>query len=46
MEYVWGEAEENLDLASTTLESHIYTIRQALGKDFIRTIKGIGYIIE
>lgn len=46
MEYVWGEAEENLELESTTLESHIYSLRKKLGKDFIKTLKGSGYIIE
>ncbi|RAL57528.1 hypothetical protein BLD25_02635 [Candidatus Gracilibacteria bacterium GN02-872] len=46
MEYVWGESEENLEFDSTTLESHIYSIRKKLGKNFIKTIKGIGYIIE
>jgi DNA-binding response OmpR family regulator len=46
MEYVWGEAEENLEFDSTTLESHIYAVRKKLGKEFIKTIKGIGYIIE
>ncbi len=46
MEYAWGEAEENLDFDSTTLESHIYAIRKKLWKDFIKTIKWIGYIIE
>ncbi len=46
MEYVWWEAEENLDFNSTTLESHIYSIRKKLGKDFIKTIKWIGYIID
>lgn len=46
MEYVWGELEENLELDSTTLESHIYAIRKKLGKDFIKTLKGTGYIIE
>lgn len=46
MEYVWGEAEENLELASTTLESHIYTIRKKLWKTFIKTIKSVWYIIE
>jgi hypothetical protein len=30
MEYVWGEAEENLEFNSTTLESHIYVIRKKL----------------
>jgi DNA-binding response OmpR family regulator len=46
MEYVWWEAEENLDLNSTTLESHIYVIRKIIGKDIINTVKGIWYIIE
>jgi len=46
MEYVWGEAEENLEFNSTTLESHIYAIRKKLGKGFIKTIKWVGYIIE
>ncbi|PZM86676.1 hypothetical protein DLH72_00305 [Candidatus Gracilibacteria bacterium] len=46
MEYVWGENEENLEFNSTTLESHIYSLRKKFGKDFIKTIKGIGYIME
>jgi DNA-binding response OmpR family regulator len=46
MEYVWWEAEENLDLNSTTLESHIYAIRKKLWKQFIKTVKGVWYIIE
>lgn len=46
MEYVWWEAEENLDLNSTTLESHIYAIRKIIGRDIINTVKGIWYIIE
>lgn len=46
MEYVWWEAEENLEFNSTTLESHIYSIRNKLWKDFIKTIKWIWYIIE
>jgi len=46
MEYVWWEAEENLDFNSTTLESHIYAIRKKLGKSFIKTIKWVWYIIE
>lgn len=43
---VWWEAEENLELSSTTLESHISTIRKKLAKSFIKTIKWVGYIIE
>jgi DNA-binding response OmpR family regulator len=46
MEYVWWEAEENLEFNSTTLESHIYTIRKVIWKDIIKTVKGIWYIIE
>jgi two-component system response regulator QseB len=46
MEYVWWEAEENLEFNSTTLESHIYAIRKKLWKQFIKTVKGVWYIIE
>jgi DNA-binding response OmpR family regulator len=46
MEYVWWEAEENLEFNSATLESHIYAIRKKLWKQFIKTIKWVGYIIE
>lgn len=46
MEYVWWEQEENLEFNSTTLESHIYSIRKKLWKDFIKTVKWIWYIIE
>lgn len=46
MQYVWGEAEENLELDSTTLESHIYALRKKLWKQFIKTLKGTWYIIE
>lgn len=46
MEYVWWEAEENLEFNSTTLESHIYAIRKVVWKDIIKTVKGIWYIIE
>lgn len=46
LEHVWWEAEENLELSSTTLEAHISTIRKKLGKDFIKTIKWVWYIIE
>ena len=46
LEKVWWEAEENLDLSSTTLEAHISTIRKKIWKDFIKTIKGVWYIID
>ena len=43
---VWWEAEENLDLNSTTLEAHISVVRKKLDKNFIKTVKGAWYIIE
>lgn len=46
MEYVWWEQEEKLDFDSTTLESHIYSIRKKIWKDFIKTVKWVWYIIE
>ncbi len=46
LEKVWGELEENLDLNSTTLEAHISVLRKKISKDFIKTIKWVGYIIE
>lgn len=46
MEYVWWESEENLEFNSTTLESHIYSIRKKLWKNFIKTVKWVWYIIE
>lgn len=46
MEYVWWEQEENLNFNTTILESHIYIIRKKLGKNFIKTIKWVWYIIE
>lgn len=39
MEKVWGEEEENLDMASTTFEVHISHLRKKLGKDIILTIR-------
>lgn len=46
MEYVWWENEENLEFDSTTLESHIYSVRKKFWKNFIKTIKWIWYVIE
>jgi len=46
LEKVWWESEENLNLNSTTLEAHISVIRKKLWKDFIKTVKWSGYIIE
>lgn len=46
LEHVWWEQEENLNLSSVTLEAHISVIRKKISKTFIKTIKGVGYIIE
>ncbi len=40
MLYGWGEGVE-----SNTVEVHIHHLRKKLGKDLIRTIRGIGYLI-
>ncbi len=39
--YSWEQ-----DLASNALEVHIHHLRKKLGSDLIRTIRGVGYIIE
>lgn len=46
LEKVWWEQEQNLNLSSVTLEAHISVLRKKLWKNFIKTIKGSGYIIE
>lgn len=45
-QYAWWEREENLNFDSITLEVHISYIRKKLGKNFIKTIKGVGYVIQ
>ncbi len=39
--YGWDE-----DVDSNTLEVHIHNIRKKLGNTFIRTIRGVGYMID
>jgi len=39
--YGWGE-----DVDSNALEVHIHNLRKKLGADFIRTIRGVGYMAE
>lgn len=39
--YGWGE-----DVDSNALEVHIHNLRKKFGQDFIRTIRGIGYMID
>lgn len=38
--YSWGE-----DLSSNAIEVHIHHLRKKLGKDFIKTIRGVGYTV-
>lgn len=39
--YGWGE-----DVDSNTLEVHVHNLRKKLGVNFIRTIRGVGYMAE
>ncbi len=39
--YGWGE-----EVDSNALEVHIHNLRKKFGQEFIRTIRGIGYMIE
>lgn len=39
--YGWGD-----DIDSNALEVHIHNLRKKFGSDVIRTIRGVGYIIE
>lgn len=38
--YPWGE-----EISSNAVEVHVHSIRRALGKDFIRTVHGVGYVL-
>ncbi|WP_286235207.1 response regulator [Thalassotalea sediminis] len=38
--YEWGE-----EVSSNTIEVHMHNIRKKLPKDFIKTVRGVGYII-
>jgi two-component system response regulator QseB len=39
--YGWGEGVE-----SNAVEVHIHHLRRKLGHDFIRTLRGIGYLVD
>jgi len=39
--YGWDEEVE-----SNTVEVTVYNLRKKLGKNFIRTVRGMGYIVE
>jgi two-component system OmpR family response regulator/two-component system response regulator QseB len=40
--YDWDSA----DIESNTIEVHVSSLRKKLGKDFIKTIRSVGYIVE
>jgi len=39
--YAWGEA-----LESNALEVHVHHLRRKLGADLIRTVRGVGYMVD
>ena len=39
--YGWGEGAE-----SNVVEVHIHHLRRKIGADFIRTVRGVGYLME
>jgi DNA-binding response OmpR family regulator len=39
--YEWGE-----EVSSNTIEVHIHNIRKKLPKEFIKTVRGVGYIVR
>lgn len=39
--YAWGE-----EVGSNALEVHIHHLRRKLGSDLIRTVRGIGYLVD
>ena len=45
-EHVWWESGETLDFDSITLEVHIANVRKKIGKNYIKTIRSVGYILS
>ncbi|TKB45446.1 response regulator [Thalassotalea mangrovi] len=39
--YEWGE-----EVSSNTIEVHVHNIRKKLPKDFIKTVRGVGYVVS
>lgn len=39
--YEWGE-----EVASNTIEVHVSNVRKKLPKDFIKTVRGVGYVVS
>jgi len=44
IEYALYDAENTVE--SNTIEVTIYNLRKKLGTDFIKSIRGVGYMIE
>lgn len=38
--YPWGE-----EISSNAVEVHVHTIRRMLGRDFVKTVHGVGYML-
>lgn len=39
--YAWGE-----EIASNAIEVHVHNLRKKLGPDFIKTVRGVGYVVS
>jgi two-component system OmpR family response regulator/two-component system response regulator QseB len=39
--YAWGE-----EVSSNAIEVHVHHLRKKLGNDFIKTVRGVGYIVR
>ncbi|MFQ5610128.1 MAG: response regulator [Woeseiaceae bacterium] len=39
--YAWGE-----EIASNALEVHVHHLRKKLGSEFIKTVRGVGYVVR
>ena len=39
--YAWGE-----EIESNSVEVHIHNLRKKIGTDFIKTVRGVGYVIK
>lgn len=39
--YEWGE-----EVSSNTIEVHVHNLRKKIPKDFIKTVRGVGYIVN
>ena len=45
-EEVWNDYGSSFSDASETINVHIAYLRRKVGKETIRTVKGVGYIID